>query len=66
MLASKYFGMGMEEDSRRCYLRALRSDPRTLLRDGALRHFLGTLVGLKRYEACKAAIKGLLGGLLGS
>ncbi len=55
--ARKYFGASMEADARRCCLRAFQSDPRTLFKEGVTRHFVGTLIGLKRYEALKAALK---------
>lgn len=58
-LARKYFGARMNADARRCFLRAFQNDPRTFFKEGVPRHFLGTLLGLKRYEAFKAAIKRL-------
>jgi glycosyltransferase involved in cell wall biosynthesis len=57
MTARKYFGADMEADAWRCFLRAFRSDPRTFFMKGVPRHFLGTLLGLKRYEALQAAVK---------
>jgi glycosyltransferase involved in cell wall biosynthesis len=55
--ARRYFGAGMEADSRRCFLEALRADPRTIFRDRVIPHFLGTVVGLKNYNAAKALLK---------
>ncbi len=55
--ARRYFGAGMEADSRRCFLQAFRVNPRTIFADRVLRHFLGTVVGLKNYNATKATLK---------
>jgi glycosyltransferase involved in cell wall biosynthesis len=41
-LGDKYFGQGMYADARRCYLRAARMMPRTMLNAGLLRRFAAT------------------------
>jgi glycosyltransferase involved in cell wall biosynthesis len=56
-LANKYFGMGLDGDARRCYLRALGYAPSQLLRPDVFRHVLGTLVGRRLYESSKSIVK---------
>ncbi|MCO5167994.1 MAG: glycosyltransferase [Planctomycetes bacterium] len=59
--AECYFGAGMVEDARRCYLAALRRDP-TLLSVGIARHIGGVLIGLDRYGRLKARWQRARGG----
>lgn len=56
-LADKYFGCGLWQDARRCYLTAGRHRPRLWLRAPVLRRFFGTLVGPRVYERGKAAAR---------
>ncbi len=56
-LADKYFGIGMNTDARRCYLKAIRNRPFWLLALGVQRHVTATLIGRHRYEFAKALIK---------
>ncbi len=59
-LADKYFGMRMDEDARRCYLRAIRHDASHALKAGVQRRLLETLIGRQPYDAAKSAIKNLV------
>ena len=56
-LAEKYFGLNMNNDARRCYMRAARGRPSCLLRPAIVRRFAATLIGRHRYEAGKAFLK---------
>jgi glycosyltransferase involved in cell wall biosynthesis len=53
----KYFGVNYNADARRCYWEALRRRPQFLLRRGVARHFLGTLMGRRIYDAAKRSMK---------
>jgi hypothetical protein len=57
VLAEKYFGMGMNDDARRCYRAASLHSPRLLLNPGVQRRWAATVVGRERYERGKAAFK---------
>src|SRR6201992_83559 len=59
-LANKYFGLGHEADARRCYWAAVRKQPQFLLRVDVMRRLFGTIIGLRRYETDKTAIKSRL------
>lgn len=59
--ATKYFGFGMYEDARRCYLRALQHRPALAFRADVIRRLAATLIGRTRYEAVKGAIHALQG-----
>lgn len=61
-LANKYFGVGLDADARRCYVRALGCAPALLAQAGVFRHLLGTLVGRRLYESSKAIVKTAVGG----
>lgn len=63
--ADKYFGSGMVDDARRCYLEALRHRPRWAVRPDVARRLAGTLMGLERYEAGKRALKRVAARLRG-
>ncbi len=52
-LAEKYFGFGMNEDARRCYLRALALVPTNLFDLGLLRRLAATHLKRKDYESLK-------------
>jgi glycosyltransferase involved in cell wall biosynthesis len=54
--ADKYFWFGNYADARRCYLEALRTDPRVLGQPGVARHLLATWLGRRRYETIKRAL----------
>jgi glycosyltransferase involved in cell wall biosynthesis len=56
-LATKYFGLGMYGEARRCYLRAIGERPAYLLRPLVLRRLAATLVGRRIYERAKALVK---------
>ncbi len=58
-LADKYFGLQMDEDARRCYLRAILFQPRYAARPDVARHLLGTFMGRGRYERGKAVAKAM-------
>lgn len=49
----KYFGHGMSEDARRCYLAAIRHRKALLLQPALARRLLGTLIGLRAYGSLK-------------
>jgi glycosyltransferase involved in cell wall biosynthesis len=51
--AEKYFGVAMNQDARRCYLKAFRHCPSRLLRLDVLRRFAGTFVSRQLYERAK-------------
>ena len=59
-LAEKYFGMGMNDDSRRCYWNAIRNHPRYALKCGVQRRLAATVVGRERYERGKTLLKNAL------
>jgi glycosyltransferase involved in cell wall biosynthesis len=54
--AEKYFWFGNYADAQRCYLEALRADPRQAARPGVLRHLAATWLGRTRYERLKRAL----------
>jgi glycosyltransferase involved in cell wall biosynthesis len=56
-LAVKYFGRGMAADARRCYLRAARYLPSSLLRPRVARYLAASCLGIERYNALKAVFK---------
>lgn len=58
--ADKYFGFGMIDDARRCYVAALRERPAWLTRPDVLRRVGATLVGLGLYERAKQAWKAVI------
>jgi hypothetical protein len=60
-LAEKYFGLGMQTDARRCYLRALGWWPAFASRPGILRRFGATFVERTTYERLKARAVGRVG-----
>jgi glycosyltransferase involved in cell wall biosynthesis len=57
LLADKYFGLGMSQDARRCYVKALFWDPLVSLRPGQLRRLGATLLGQERYRAVKDLLR---------
>ena len=57
VLALKYFGAGMIDDARRCYIDAIRRRPAYLSRPAVARQLLATFIGLRNYRR----LKGLLG-----
>jgi hypothetical protein len=59
-LADKYFGLHMNGDARRCYLRAMLFQPRYAARPDVARHLAGTIMGRGRYERGKAVVKAVL------
>ncbi len=59
-LADHYFGIGHFADARRCYLEALRWQPRTFLAAGGMHRLLGTVLGEKRYARVKNILRSLL------
>ncbi len=58
-LARKYFGQGMFEDARRCYLRALAHRPGLAADPGVVRQLAATLLGPAVYTRSKAALRAL-------
>jgi glycosyltransferase involved in cell wall biosynthesis len=56
-LANKYFGVQMDGDARRCYLRAIGYWPRYGLQPAPLRRLLATFIGRSSYEAVKSVVK---------
>src|SRR5262249_54414685 len=56
-LADKYFGLRMNADSRRCYVRAIRSRPMLLARWDVQRHLAATLAGRASYERGKSLLR---------
>lgn len=61
VLADKYFGVGMDADARRCYLEAIRHDPRLLREPGVARRLAGCVIGRRPYEWTKRAVRQLAG-----
>jgi glycosyltransferase involved in cell wall biosynthesis len=59
-LADKYFGLQMNADARRCYVRAIRNHPACLARWSVQRHLGATLIGRHRYELGKSLIRSTL------
>lgn len=57
-LAPKYFGLGMYGDARRCYVLALRFQPKHIWNFSLWRHVLATIIGQRAYEAAKRVIRG--------
>jgi glycosyltransferase involved in cell wall biosynthesis len=53
-LADKYFGVHMNSDARRCYLRAIANVPSCAARWDVFRHLTATLIGRTRYEQGKS------------
>lgn len=56
-LGRKYFGMRMDQDARRCLIRAVRLRPGLLLRVDVSRWLCGTVVGRRVYETVKRAAR---------
>lgn len=56
-LADKYFGFGMDDDARRCYIRAVRLRLSHVFTTALVRRLLGTYLGRRRYEALKLVLK---------
>jgi glycosyltransferase involved in cell wall biosynthesis len=56
--AEKYFWFGNYPDARRCYLEAIKADPKQILRPHLLRHLAATWIGQNRYERLKRALRG--------
>jgi glycosyltransferase involved in cell wall biosynthesis len=54
-LADRYFSLKMSADARRCYLKAIRQDPRCLLRFDILRHLGGAVLGHRAYARVKSS-----------
>ena len=65
-LADKYFWFGMNADSKRCYLLALKYHPRLVTRLGLLRRLFGTVIGPKAYGWAKSFGKSFSGTFRGS
>ena len=55
-LADKYFGLGMNDDARRCYWNAIRNRPSKMLNPGIQRRLSATLFGRERYESAKTRL----------
>jgi hypothetical protein len=55
-LADAYFTGGNFKDARRCYVHALRWQPRQVLRKGGLHRLLGTTLGTMRYAQAKRSV----------
>lgn len=55
--ADRYFGVGMDAEARRCYLRAFVYRPAYLLKPGPVWRMLATVIGHARYEALKARFR---------
>jgi len=60
-LATKYFGLGMYRDSRRCYLRSIRLRPSYLFEPALLRRLAATYMGRRGYAQAKELLKPVLG-----
>lgn len=58
-LGRKYFGFHMDDDARRCLLRAICYRPEYLLRSDVSRWLLATYIGRRPYEAAKALLKAI-------
>lgn len=58
-LADQYFGLQMLTDARRCYLKSIQFQPQLMMRSGILIHLLGTILGVRKYEAIKKSVKTL-------
>lgn len=56
-MAEKYFYYRHNEDSLRCYARALTWRPASVLRPGPLRRILGLVIGRQRYESVKQFLR---------
>lgn len=63
--ATKYFGHGDDRNSRRCYLTAIRWQPRLLARPRVLMHLVATLIPRRVYESAKRAVRSLARGAKG-
>ncbi len=55
-MAAKYFGCGMFEEARRCYMQAARH-PRYWVAPELYKRLLAIALGRARYEACKTTLK---------
>ena len=53
VLALKYFGAGMTADARRCYVEAMRYQPKYLTDPEVMRHLIGTVIGMRSYNRLK-------------
>ena len=60
ILATKYFGIHMDADAQRCYLKAIRHKPQYLFRPAVLRRLAATFIGRKAYERSKSLIRSTL------
>ena len=58
--ADQYFSAGNYSAARRCYLQALRLQPRAFVGSGGLHRLIGTGLGEKRYARIKSTLRGLL------
>jgi glycosyltransferase involved in cell wall biosynthesis len=56
--AEKYFWFGNYDEARRCYLEAMRADPRQVMKPHILRHLVATWLGKDRYERLKHVLRG--------
>ena len=52
--ADKYFGCGLNDDARRCYLHAIWNQPTLSLDPGVMRRLLATVIGRRLYESAKS------------
>ena len=59
-LGDSYFSDGKFPDARRCYLYALRWQPRQFLRNGGLHRLIGTALGETRYARVKSRVRNWL------
>jgi glycosyltransferase involved in cell wall biosynthesis len=57
ILADKYFGSQMNNDARRCYLKAIYYQPTLSLNLAILRHFTGAVIGKNLYNNSKKIVK---------
>jgi glycosyltransferase involved in cell wall biosynthesis len=55
-LANKYFGFGMNQDARRCYLHAVRHAPKYLLNLTVMRRLAATGMQRRSYDRLKQAL----------
>ena len=55
--ADKYFGFGMTEDARRCYLAAVRYRPSLATRSTVARRLLASLTSRRAYESFKSVLR---------
>ena len=55
---NKYFGAGLDQQARRCYVTALRHDPTLAWQGGFLHRLAGLAVGRGLYERAKRTLRG--------